>query len=261
MKSFRHRLLLLLVPLLAGCTSLDLNFADFGKTVDQTASVGEIVCLWEAAEGVGLDGLPTRGFAGQILFFVKGQPQPVRINGNVRIYVFDDQGTAEEQSRPLHEFNFPAEAWNSYLTQTNLGSAYQLFVPYTRKGGNFAKCEVRVRLTGQDRLPVYSKMAMITLPGRRTAPGAIQQAAGTSHSAAPGSELQSLTEHAAIQKMSGELGVGNRTQQFDRLHQAAASAVRTADYSQEQTPEQQAATADFETEAPQIRRYRMSRVR
>lgn len=251
-----HRLLLVLVPLLAGCTSLDLNLTDFGKTIDQTAGVGEIVCLWEPAEGVGLDGLPTRGFAGQVLFFVKGKPEPIRVTGDVRIYVFDDQGTDEEQSRPLHEFNFPADAWNTYLMQTNLGSAYQLFIPYTRRGGNFANCEIRVRLTAQDRLPIYSKMAKIALPGRKQVPGAIQQAATT---ADPGRELQSLTEQAAIQRLSGQLGVGNRTQQFDRLQQAAASAVRTADYSEEQ-PEA-ATSADFETEAPQSRRYQMSRTR
>lgn len=263
MKSFHHRLLLALVPFLAGCTSLDLNLTDFSRTVDQTTSVGELVCLWEAAEGVGLDGLPTRGFAGQILFFVKGQPQPVRVNADVRIYVFDNQGTSEEQSRPLHEFNFPSDVWNTYLTQTNLGAAYQLFIPYTRKGGNFAKCELRVRLTAPDRLPVYSKMAAITLPGRKPQPATtVPQAAAATDSLTAGSELRSLTEQAAIQTMSAQYGVGNRTQQFDRLHQAAASAVQTADYSEVQTPEETAATsADYETDAPQSRRYQMSRVR
>jgi hypothetical protein len=261
MKSLPHYLLLVLVPLLAGCTALDLNLSDFGREADQTAGVGEIVCLWEAAEGVGLDGLPTRGFAGQVLFFVKGQSTPVRINGDVRVYVFDDQGTADEQARPLHEFNFPAEAWNSYLTQTNLGPAYQLFVPYTRKGSHFAKCELRVRLTAQDRLPAYSKLAMITLPGRKSLPGAIQQAAASAGSAEPERDLQSLAEQAAIQKMSAQFGVGKRTQQFNRLHQAAASAVRTADYSEEPTGEPAATSADYETESPQSRRYQISRTR
>jgi hypothetical protein len=59
--------------------------------------------------------------------------------------------------------------------------------------------------------------------------------------------------------MSTEYGVGNRTQQLDRLHQAAASAVQTADYSEAQPlPQDTATSADYETEAPESRRYRMT---
>ena len=127
--------------LLTGCTTFDLDLADFGRSsTEDTAQVAEIVCLWEAAEGIGLDGLPTRGFAGQVLFFPRGQPEPIRIDGDIMIYVFDDHGTEAEQARPLHQFEFPAVAWNSFLYKTNLGPAYQLFIPYTRKGGNFASC-------------------------------------------------------------------------------------------------------------------------
>jgi len=263
MTRFRCCSLLALLPLLAGCASLDLNLPDFGGELDQTARVGEIVCLWEHAEGVGLDGLPTRGFAGQILFFVKGQPEPVRINGDVRIYVFDDQGTEEEQSRPLHEFNFPADAWNTYLSRTNLGPAYQLFIPYTRKGGNYSNCSLRIRMSAEGRSPIYSKLASITLPGRKTA--AANASTATTVAAPPSpakGELQLLTEQAAIQRASAEYGVGQRTSQFNRLHEAAASAVQTADFSEVQslTPET-ATSADYETEVPQSKRYKMSGVR
>jgi hypothetical protein len=127
--------------------------------------VYENICLWEPGEGTGMDGLPARGFLGQLMFFAHGIASPVRIKGPVRIYVFDDQGTAESQQRPIHEFNFCEEAFNEFLTESNIGAAYQFFIPYSRKGAHRAVCSLRVRYTPEHGQPVYSKMGSVILAG------------------------------------------------------------------------------------------------
>jgi hypothetical protein len=243
-----HRVACWTAALLAcGCGSLDLNLA--GRQRTDELAVKEIVCLWEAAEGVGLDGLPTRGFAGQLLFFKPGSDVPVRVEGDVRIYVFYDQGTVDEQSRPLHQFDFPSAAWQTFARDTNLGPAYQIFVPYTRKGRNYAECAVRVRLTANDQLPVYSKLASIALPGRKSIDDT-PLAAGDVEGAVP--------ETAAAEAISGggeslALPV-SASLELERLRRAAAGAVQNADYA-----EDEAAVSDDETSgAVASRRYRMS---
>lgn len=168
---FVHPAVLVLLALLtSGCVELTaLSFAHRLKPLEAgpKAPVVEIICLWEPAEGLGLDGLPTRGFAGQILFFTAGHPQPLKVNGDVRIYVFDDHGTPEEQSRPIHQFDFAPDAWNAFLRETNIGTAYQVFIPYTRKSTYQTNCSLRVRYTpAGGGSPVYSKMATVVLPGR-----------------------------------------------------------------------------------------------
>jgi hypothetical protein len=126
-----------LLPL-AGCAELSLfawtNRPDYIEP-DQRHPVTELLCLWEQGEGQGLDGLPARGFAGQIFFFTRGRTEPAKVTGDVTVYVFDDHGTVEDQRHPFHQFNFEAAAWNSFLVDAKLGPAYQLFLPYTRKGG------------------------------------------------------------------------------------------------------------------------------
>ncbi len=53
--------------------------------------------------------------------------------------------------------------------QTNLGTAYQMFVPYTRKGSQEAHCSLRVKFEPADGgPPVYSKMSGVTLPGEKS---------------------------------------------------------------------------------------------
>lgn len=154
---------------LPGCQSLNMGLLGFGPDYPEATPrnpVHEIVCLWEPGEGIGLDGLPTRGFAGQILFFTAGQVEPAKVEGDIRIYVFDNHGTPDEQERPIHQFDFDSGSWNTYLHDTNLGAAYQVFIPYTRKGGYSAECALRVRLTPKNGLPIFSKMAKIQLSGR-----------------------------------------------------------------------------------------------
>ena len=127
--------------------------------------------VWQPAEGWGVDNRPTRGFAGQIYFFTKDVHKkkdgnaPVAVRGEVRIFVFDDQGTPEEQSRPIHQFVFEDGVWDKYLYDTQLGPAYNIFIPYTRKGYHKAECALRVRLTPPDGPVIYSKMVNVSLPG------------------------------------------------------------------------------------------------
>jgi hypothetical protein len=125
----------------------------------------EVLCIWEAAEGRGPNGVPTRGFAGQILFFTHNSTTPVLAEGDVRIYLFDDQGTPEEQARPIHQFDFDAEAWKQHARMGVLGPSYNVFIPYTRKGSHGADCALGVRFRQQDAPVIYSGMTHVTLPG------------------------------------------------------------------------------------------------
>ncbi|WP_437228244.1 hypothetical protein SH661x_000799 [Planctomicrobium sp. SH661] len=157
--------LLLLLMASSGCQMWHQAKLSTAPMATAEHPVVEIICVWQPGEGTGMDGLPTRGFAGQILFFAMGEKVPVRVDGKVRIYVFDDQGTEEEQQKPIHQFDFDSTAFQSFLTQTNLGTAYQLFIPYTRKGDMVANCTLRVRYSPDEGSSVYSKMATVTLPG------------------------------------------------------------------------------------------------
>ncbi|MBW3542489.1 MAG: hypothetical protein KY476_19680 [Planctomycetes bacterium] len=165
-------LLAALVPvLLAGCSGLGWKpwSRETIPTADAKNPVQRVVCIWEASEGRGVDGLPARGFAGQILFFTRTNSAPVRVEGDVRVYVFDDQGTPEEQKRPIHQYDFlhgeDADSWNRHLAVGALGPAYYVFIPYPRKGGHQARCALQVRLVPREGQPAFSDMISVVLPG------------------------------------------------------------------------------------------------
>lgn len=157
----------LLPAVSAGCAGF--QWIDWNKTkvVEATANnpVSRIICIWEPAEGHGLDGLPTRGVAGQILFFTKQHPQPVMVEGDVRVYLFNDRGPPEERSKPIHQFEFLGDAWTVHAQHSSLGPAYNVFIPYVRKNNEQVTCGLQIRLTPKAGPTMFSQMVHVTLPG------------------------------------------------------------------------------------------------
>jgi hypothetical protein len=190
---------------MAGCAGLDLSRMSLAKKPDyQTADarhpVVEVMCLWEPGEGRDTQGLPTRGFAGQVLFFGMGVSEPMKVHGDVKVYVFDDQGTEEQRKKPIHIFEFPADVWQTYFRVGNVGASYQIFIPYTRPGSHLANCSLRVRYSDTVSGSLYSKSATLTLPGTKPSDGALT-------GATPRSARDSLVP-SGIQQASYEVPEG-----------------------------------------------------
>lgn len=158
--------LILCLIVMCGCQAVPFFSKFHYLEADSRHPLMEVLCVWEPAEGRGVDNSPTRGFGGQILCFASGYKEPVKVHGDVRVYVFDDKGVNGDTSLPIHQFDFTADAWNTFLKPSSLGPSYQIFIPYTRKGLEAANCTLRVRLTPEGGLPVYSRMATVALAGQ-----------------------------------------------------------------------------------------------
>ena len=148
-----------------GCSTLDVTKIDWrSRKATARHPAIRVVCLWEPAEGRDPKGVPCQGFAGQILFLTNSS-LPVSVDGDVRIYLFDDQGKGEEGDKPLHQFDFDSGSWSQHYSYGTLGPAYNVFVPYMRRGVYDANCALRVRLTPKNGPVVFSEMTSIGLMG------------------------------------------------------------------------------------------------
>ncbi len=151
----------------AGC-ALPLQWQNPADKLPQATlqdPANHILCIWEAAEGMDPDGKPTRGFAGKLTFFNRGERMGVRIKGDVRITVYDDQGKPEDRGKPLHNWDFLGKAWEIHLQDSDLGAAYSVFIPYSRKGNHRAQCALQVKFTPENGTPIYSDTVAVLLDG------------------------------------------------------------------------------------------------
>jgi len=128
--------------------------------------VVQVLTMWQPGEGPGIDGKTTRGFVGQIYLFTAKSPIAAKARGLVEVYVFDDHGSEEEQTKPLHQFRYEPDSWELLGQPGKLGQVHTLFVAYTRPGKHKAQCSLRVTFTPDKGLPVHSEMSYVTLPGR-----------------------------------------------------------------------------------------------
>lgn len=157
--------------------------------------ISRIVCLWEPAEGVGPDGRPNRGFLGQVLFFEPGSDQPVLVDGKIDIYTFDDQGTPEEQARPLKKFSYTSAEWNQLATDSALGTAYNVAIPHARKAQYETVCALRVKFTSPNGEVAYSGLDSVTLRGK-----------GNPNGLSMKRTRSKLSAHELLKEQFGDLG-------------------------------------------------------
>lgn len=165
---------LVLTTTICGCTHTTDSLVASAKssvaqvTGGQAHPVAKILCLWEASQGQAPDGTSSKGAAGQILFFAARNPTPIKVDGRIDIYQFDNHGTVEEQSKPIHKFTFDSGAWNAHLTDGVLGPSYNVFIPHMRKTSFQTNCTMKIKFTPADGgMPIYSSMDSVRLDGRR----------------------------------------------------------------------------------------------
>lgn len=157
--------------LLCGCAStglLKFGKEDFPKAGPKNP-VKHVMAIWQPATGVGLEGRTCRGFAGQVFFITNDSPTPALIDGDVTIRLFDDQGSPEEQAKPIHQFQFDPDSWKSHARLGQLGLTYAVFIPYTRKGTHEASCSMMVSYTPRGGGPTLnSELVNADLPGTKS---------------------------------------------------------------------------------------------
>ena len=116
----------------------------FVTAIRAEKQIVKILCLWEPAEGQGLNGRPSRGFAGQILLFPHGSPSPIPVHGKIHIYEYVNFDPNDEDPQPIHKFTFDDGGWNAHRTESTLGESYNVFLPYVLKDKGQASCALRV---------------------------------------------------------------------------------------------------------------------
>ncbi len=152
---------------LVGCSTFHVPFEKKIPKASASDPVVQVLCLWQQAEGRDPEGYPCKGFSGQILFLSNKAATPVQCDGDVRIYLFDDQGDTEAQAKPLRQFDFDAGSWDVHLTKTSLGPTYSVFVPYVRRGVKDANCALRIRLKPKTGPVVFSDLSNMPLNGNK----------------------------------------------------------------------------------------------
>jgi hypothetical protein len=211
MRRFVTHLPLLVLAGICGCSSLSESFSSVNPFAKQKLVIAdadnpavEVACIWQPGEGPGMEGVPARGFSGQIFFFTRHDAEPALVNGTVRVYLFADKGTPEERGKPLRQFDFTPEDWTTHASMTALGPGYSVFVPYPDPEAYQVRCQLRVRFTPAEGRAIWSEALTMILEGPPR-PGNEPKSWGTPEAHAlvgQGNHIQVTTQHGSVAELN-----------------------------------------------------------
>lgn len=148
-----------------GCTWLTVPHHESPPEAGDFETPVRCLCLWQPVDGVDAAGQSVRGFGGQVYFFAADSEEPVAVDGNVRVFIFDDVGTPDQQARPKDVQDFDSVTWQSFLGKSQFGVNYTVFVPYAQASRYESICSLRLKLSQPDGTQVFSEMATVKLAG------------------------------------------------------------------------------------------------
>ncbi|MEX2286156.1 MAG: hypothetical protein WD648_03640, partial [Planctomycetaceae bacterium] len=167
MRSLRVSAALCLTTVLAGCSHLPLSqkFSQMWEG-DAAAVVPErLTAMWTDTVLSQPGKLGVRGFGGRLMFYGRGREKPVKVDGTLMVYAYDDTGAGPMQTPPTRKFVFPAEQLNDHYSESMLGHSYSFWLPWDKVGGEPRHISLIARFEPLKGPPIKSEITRHILPG------------------------------------------------------------------------------------------------
>jgi len=158
--------LLMVISSLAtvGCARFDLRRnIPWQETSDKP--VRSVVAFWTEAVIERTSGPPYRGFGGRLLFYPADMSQPIKVQGTVVVYAFDEDLPPPENLKPVRKFVFTNEQLQDVYSESKLGPSYNLLIPWEEFSPKARRVSLIVRYIPENGPSVVSEQVKVFLAG------------------------------------------------------------------------------------------------
>ena len=180
-KPISRLLCLLLLGAVTGCSMGKGDGWRFTKALDIRRAVGlkkddeiappqvptRLVSTWTEATLNRKGEKSQRGFGGRLLFFNEAGEDPIRVDGQLVVYAYDDTGRATHETHPTRRFVFPAEQFVRHESDTTVGASYSVWLPWDKVGGEQKNISLIARFEPNAGALVVGEQTKHLLPGVR----------------------------------------------------------------------------------------------
>ncbi|MGL6225423.1 MAG: hypothetical protein ACRC10_02220 [Thermoguttaceae bacterium] len=258
--------LLVLLPIWSGCSTVSPGNSVRSLFTEENAKTpARMVGFWNCYSQTMPDDVPYRGIGGRILFYGDSKSkEPIKIDGEVTICLFDANDPLPELSKPLKQAIFKPETLTLHYRKDDNGfHGYEFFVPVDPIDGEEKTVLVLVKYVDEKKKDqIRSTPTDVTLVGRprknrpleQYSPQNIMQA-GFTQSAQPVQSAQPNTNSYGIQQVGfqeraemGDFSSETRKRQTESIP-LPSSYVRAWQYEAKKSadPSKNSATAQSES--------------
>ncbi|MHB8897261.1 MAG: hypothetical protein ACYC6Y_00790 [Thermoguttaceae bacterium] len=165
------RTVLALLPLVAlavsGCSSLNLSEnIKWPLSSDKPQIADRVVDVWTDDVLHQTGQVSKRGFGGRLMFYNRQSESPIKVEGSLTVYLFDDHCEDPLREEPLHKFVFPADTLEKHYSKSELGHSYSFWLPVDDVGGVERRLTMIARFQPKVGGRIMGQPSTHVLPGR-----------------------------------------------------------------------------------------------
>lgn len=106
-----------------------------------------------------------RGFGGRIMFFGSNDDTPVRVDGQLVVYAFDESLGDPNVIHPTRRYVFPREQFVRHESASQLGPSYSVWLPWDATGGEQKNISLIARFEPHEGALLVGEQTRHMLPG------------------------------------------------------------------------------------------------
>ena len=172
---FRHTIrygcvmAVLTVCLSSGCAQFNIKetFSNPFKSEDNDPHLpARVLAVWVDTIRYTQGEAPTRGFGGRIMFYKHGEEKPVKVEGDLVVYAFDEDDRKPADPRPTRKYVFRADQMEAHYSKSKVGHSYNFFIPWDNVGGTQKDISLIVRFQPKLGPVIASEQTRHLLPGK-----------------------------------------------------------------------------------------------
>lgn len=169
LNSFRLAILTgMVLAMIAGCTPLKMpkpNVWPF-TTEDPPGTPTRVVASWTDTVLYQPNQIPLRGYGGRLIFYAGDKPEPIKVEGTLTIYAFDETDRDPNNMRPDRKYVFTKEQIPAHYSKSKLGHSYSVWIPWDEMGGPQKDISLIARFTPEKGSVVVGEQTKHILPGQ-----------------------------------------------------------------------------------------------
>lgn len=150
-----------------GCAQFDLR-RDIPWRIGEVVSPKtptKIVAIWTDAVLHQPGKPPTRGFGGRLMFYSPEESAPIKVDGTLIVYAFDEEGRAPNDVKPDRKYVFPPDQFARHYSKSKLGHSYSVWIPWDQVGGPRKEISLIARFIPKNGAAIVSAPSRQILPG------------------------------------------------------------------------------------------------
>jgi hypothetical protein len=124
-----------------------------------------VTVIWNDAVATTAGQLPVRGFGGRLMFYEGKNDTPVRIDGTLIVYAFDETNRDPNNCKPDCKYVFTPEQLPKHYSKSKVGHSYSVWLPWDKAGGMQKELTLIVRFEPKIGAPVIGDQLKEILPG------------------------------------------------------------------------------------------------